>query len=209
MKKGFFLTLEGGDGAGKTTLLRSLASFLEEKGKHPLVTREPGGTPLGEKIRELLLTPTKEPLSPFTELSLFLAARAEHIDKVLLPALQQGRYVLCDRFNDSSIAYQGFARNLGYDTVQTLCATISQGLSPNLTFYLDLNPSIGQERRNPTRVHDRIEQEGLPFQEKLRQGYLFLAEQEPSRIQILDASQTPEKVFAEAKKHLEEKGRIF
>lgn len=196
MKKSLFITFEGGEGAGKTTLIDSLASELSSKGCSFIKTREPGGTPLGEKIRHLLLEPY--PLSAYAELSLFLASRAQHIQEVIRPALQEQKIVLCDRFNDSTIAYQGAARDLGPEKVAQFCAFISQNLEPDLTFYLDLDPKIGFSRIEK-RSKDRIETEALSFHQKIREAFHKLAKQHPHRLHILDASQAPSKVFADAK----------
>lgn len=200
--KGLFITFEGGEGAGKTTLLERVVIWFVEKGKSVLKTREPGGTPLGEEIRTLLLQKRQTPLSPYAELSLFLASRAQHVRETILPALQQGKIVLCDRFNDSSIAYQGVARHLGLEPVQAFCRFVSEGLSPHLTLYLDIDPEMGLRRAKSRSAHDRIESEDLAFHQRIRDGYLTLARAEPHRFCLLDASQSPEEVFQQATHHL-------
>jgi len=199
MSKGFFLSFEGGEGAGKTTLIQKVADTLTKNNHQVLITREPGGTPLGEKIRTLLLD-TEGPMTPQSELCLFLASRSEHLQQVILPALQKGTVVLCDRFNDSSIAYQGSGRDLGIPLVKNLCNTICNNINPDLTFYLDLSPKEAFKRLQS--AHDRIESEEQSFHQKVRQGYLKLAKQEPDRIKILDATLTKEEVFENAKVHL-------
>ena len=192
-----FITFEGGEGAGKTTLIKQIVHELTSRNLPLLTTREPGGTPLGEEIRRLLLEPST--LSPYAELSLFLASRAQHIAQVIRPALTQGKIVLCDRFNDSSIAYQGAARGLGFDEVSHICSFISQHLTPHLTLYLDLDPHIGLSRIHQ-RSKDRIEAEDLSFHTAIRNAFHTLAKREPHRLRLLDASQSPEKVFADAMK---------
>lgn len=198
MKQGLFVTFEGGEGAGKTTLIDTIAAQLKTTGRIILKTREPGGTQLGEEIREILLKHRKEPLSPYSELSLFLASRSQHIREVIRPALDQGMVVLCDRFNDSTIAYQGAARGLGTEKVAAFCDFISEGLVPNLTLYLDIDPESGLKRAKNARAQDRIELENLEFHRKIRDAYLHLAKAHPKRFYRLDASQPPAIVFDEA-----------
>jgi thymidylate kinase len=192
-----FITFEGGEGAGKTTLIKQIVHELTSRNLPLITTREPGGTPLGEEIRRLLLEPSA--LSPYAELSLFLASRAQHIAQVIRPSLAENKIVLCDRFNDSSIAYQGAARGLGVEQVSKTCAFISQNLKPDLTLYLDLDPQIGLSRIQQ-RSKDRIEAEALAFHISIRNAFHDLAKQEPERLRLLDASQPPEKVFEDAMK---------
>lgn len=197
MSRGLFVTFEGGEGAGKTTLIRRLEKELNQRNHSTLVTREPGGTPLGEQIRLLVLKQHEGvQISPRAELLLFLAARAQHLDDVIHPALHTGKIVLCDRFNDSSVAYQGIARGLGQEAVQKLCKATCEALEPDLTFYLDLEPAVGMQRaHNAKRALDRLESEESLFHEKVRQGFLKLAAENPKRIVVVDAGQTPDRVF--------------
>lgn len=183
-----FITFEGGEGAGKTTLIEEIFRYLTSRGFDVLKTREPGGTPLGDKIRTLVLEERGEKISPLAELSLFLASRAQHVETVILPALKAGKIVLCDRFNDSSVAYQGIARNLGKDDVASACKFFSQGLTPTLTFYLDIDPKTGMTRVQRSRVKDRIEQEDFFFHTLVRNAFLTIAKENPERIFVLDAS---------------------
>lgn len=183
-----FITFEGGEGAGKTTLIEEIFRYLTSHGYEVLKTREPGGTHLGEKIRSLVLESREEKISPFAELSLFLASRAQHVEQVILPALIAGKIVLCDRFNDSSVAYQGIARNLGKNEVSQACTFFSQGLVPSLTFYLDIDPKIGMSRVQKSRIKDRIEQEDYSFHHLVRNAFLTIAKENPQRVFILDAS---------------------
>ncbi len=199
--QGIFITFEGGEGAGKTTLINEMARQLEQEGHHVLKTREPGGTRLGEEIRKLLLE-HNEPISPYTELSLFLASRAQHVNEVIGPALLEGKVVLCDRFNDSSVAYQGAARGLGMQQVEEFCHFISQGVEPRLTFYLDLDPEVGLMRAAKERKQDRIESETLIFHQKIREAYLSISRAHPRRFYIISASLPPAKVFEEAMKRV-------
>jgi dTMP kinase len=200
-KRGFFITLEGGDGTGKTTLMEYIARKLTAQGHQVVKTREPGGTKLGEEIRGLLLQ-KKGPLSPYAELSLFLAARAQHIFEVIAPALAEHKIVLCDRFNDSSIAYQGIARGLGRSEVAASCAFFSEGLTPHLTLLLDLDPKLAA-KRSESRHADRIEAEGRAFQEKVRQAYLELQKEHIDRMYRLDAALSPHELCEMATRKIE------
>lgn len=186
-----FITFEGGDGAGKSTVISRVKEQFERLGKKVVLTREPGGVPLAEEIRKWLLH-SPFALSSRAELFLFLAARAQHVDEKIKPALALGYVVLCDRFTDSTLAYQGFARELGIEVLRPLCAQATGGLEPNLTFYLDLDPRIGLAR---AQGGDRMEGETLHFHEKVRRGFLRLAEQSPERIRVIDASKSPDEVF--------------
>ena len=185
--EGFFITIEGGEGAGKTTFSGELARALTEKGHTVLKTREPGGSPLSECLRELILNPAAPfAISDKAELLLFLAARAQHLEERILPALHRGEIVICERFNDSSIAYQGCARHLGMKYVQSLCKLVAQ--EPDRTLFLDLNPEEGMKRIKDKKKLDRLEQEEIQFHQEVRQGFLHLADAHPERIVVLDAS---------------------
>lgn len=198
-----FITCEGGEGAGKTTLMKRLELALQKEGHSVLCTREPGGSLLGEEIRHMLLHRHEEmPISPRAELLLFLAARAQHIEEKIKPALKEGKIVLCDRFNDSTVAYQGYARGLGVDYVQQLCDLVSHDCQPDLTLFLDIPPEIGLQRtlraqKEATRV-DRIESEKMAFHQRVREGMQELARRYPQRIITLNALQPLEQVFQEA-----------
>ncbi len=204
--KGHFITLEGGEGSGKTTLLHQLAAFLSQHGYEVVTTREPGGTPMGETIRNWLLNQHSAlAVGHQAELLLFLAARAQHIEEKILPALQAGHIVLCDRFNDSTIAYQGGARGLGVEYVQTLCHLVCGPVTPQFTLLLNVSPEVGLSRsRNVHKEHaasgelDRIESEALIFHRTIQETLEFLAKKEPGRIYSIDATQSQEEVFKEA-----------
>ena len=202
MGKGLFITFEGGEGAGKTTLIDRIIDAIASKGRSVIKVREPGGTPLGEEIRQLVLH-RQGKINPYAELALFLASRAQHISEVILPALEAGQVVLCDRFNDSTIAYQGAARGLGVEKVAQFCEFISQGLKPQLTLYLDLDPEVGLKRAAKAREQDRIESETVLFHRKIREGYLAILKKEEHRFRLIDATHSPEKVFQEAMKWIE------
>lgn len=205
-KHSLFVTFEGGEGTGKTTVIEKLEGALKDHHYDVIKTREPGGSKLGEYIRHLVLYLSNEiEICHQAELQLFLAARVQHIHERIVPALKNGKIVLCDRFNDSTIAYQGHARGLGMETVQKQCELACHGIQPNLTIYLDLDPRIGLERtknthkeRTATGQIDRIELEKLDFHTRVREGMQLLAKQNPKRIFVIDASQSPEKVFEQA-----------
>ncbi len=202
-----FITFEGGEGAGKTTLINNLSKILQDKGYSVVVTREPGATPLGEKIRQLLLEQSSFfPISSMAELLLFLSDRAQHIEQVIKPALAKDKIVLCDRFNESTIAYQGIARGLGIEKVKILCETICGETKPDLTFFLNVNPKIGLNRaKNQQRVLDRLENEPMDFHTQVREGFLLLAQQDSNRIKILNAEQSSEQVLNEAIELMEQR----
>lgn len=188
MKQGYFITLEGPDGCGKTTQLEFLADYIRGTGLEVLTTREPGGVAAAEKIRKLLLDP-KLKLAPRAETLLYLAARAEHIYEKIRPALEVGKVVICDRFTDSTLVYQGFVRGLDMDMLYQLSTLATDGLDPDLTLLLDAPPQKLLVRRLERGVQDRFENEGLAFQEKVRAGFLLLAKQEPQRIKLVNALQ--------------------
>lgn len=190
--RGKFVTLEGVDGAGKSTHLDWIARRLQAAGKKVLVTREPGGTPLGEELRKLLLA---RPMHLETEALLMFAARREHLDKLILPALAAGNWVVSDRFTDATFAYQGGGRGLDLGRIETLEQWVHQGLQPDLTLVFDLSVEEGKRRRvAATSQPDRFEREDLDFFARVRAVYLARAERYPQRIQLIDASQTVEDI---------------
>lgn len=197
VQRGLLITFEGGEGAGKTTLIERLFIDLSERGLPVVKTRAPGGTEIGIRIRELLLHAQGCPIDPRCELFLFLADRAQHVQEVLLPALAAGRIVLCDRFNDSTLAYQSGARGFHEERVRDFCRFACQGLEPDLTFYLDLDPRLGFKRAKRTK--DRIEAETLAFHDTIRRSFQSLVAKEPKRCRLLDASGSAETVFLSAK----------
>lgn len=190
-KKGFFITFEGTDGAGKSTQIRLAAEWLSSLGYPVLTTREPGGGAVSERIRNLLLDPALQ-MEALTELFLYQAARVEHVQKVLKPALAEGKIVVCDRFTDATLAYQGHARGLG-KTAPILNKLATGGLTPHLTLLLNVPPDQGLERaRKAKTVPDRLENEGLEFQKSVQKGYLQLAKKEPRRIKLVNVQLTVE-----------------
>lgn len=196
------LSIEGGEGVGKSTVLRALRQALETDGFEVVSTREPGGTPLAERIRGLLLDPSHEPAAPETELLLMFAARAQHVREVVLPALQRGAWVISDRFTDSSYAYQGTARGLDAAFIAELERRVV-GIEPGLTLLLDLGVAHGRERTRGRELlggtgPDRIERERDEFFERVRAGFLRRAAEHPQRIRVLDASPSAEQVASAA-----------
>ncbi|MBS3904976.1 MAG: dTMP kinase [Simkania sp.] len=198
MTKGMLITFEGGEGAGKSTLIKHLAQEMESLGYSILCTRAPGSLRIGEKIRDLLLHSDLGEITPKTELFLFLADRASHVDHEIRPALEMDKIVLCDRFNDSTVAYQGMARGLGEDEVEKLCTFACSGLKPDLTFYLDIDPALGLQRATSVANSDRIESETLAFHQRIREAYQHIAKKEPKRVYLIDAKQPPEHVYKQA-----------
>ncbi|MBF8743680.1 MULTISPECIES: dTMP kinase [Pseudomonas] len=186
---GLFITLEGPEGAGKSTNREYLAERLREQGLDVVLTREPGGTPLAERIRELLLAPSDEAMAADTELLLVFAARAQHLAEVIRPALARGAVVLCDRFTDATYAYQGGGRGLSQARIATLEAFVQGTLRPDLTLVFDLPVEVGLARAAARGRLDRFEQEGQAFFEAVRQAYLQRAAREPQRYSLLDAAQ--------------------
>lgn len=209
--KGLFITLEGGEGSGKSTLINQLAASLKSQGRQVVVTREPGGSTLGNTIRQWLLNDDATvKVGAQAELLLFLAARAQHIEELIRPSLEAGAIVLCDRFNDSTIAYQGAARELDPTIVKQLCRMICKDIQPQLTLLLDLSPEVGLQRtKKLTKENassgqlDRIEAETHGFHERVRAGFLSLAKEEPTRIRCLDATKPQQHVYEEAWKIIE------
>ena len=194
---GLFITLEGPEGAGKSTNREYLAERLREQGVDVLLTREPGGTPLAERIRELLLDPSDEPMAADAELLLVFAARAQHLQQVIRPALAKGSVVLCDRFTDAPYAYQGGGRGLSIERIAQLEQFVQGELRPDLTLIFDLPVEVGLARAAARGRLDRFEQEGRGFFEAVRQAYLQRAEQAPQRYRVLDAGQTLAQVQAD------------
>ena len=196
MNRGKFITLEGMDGAGKTTHLEWLRGRLEARGVTLTVTREPGGTALGEALRALLLD-NHEPRHPDTEALLMFAARREHLAQVIVPALEAGRWVLCDRFTDATYAYQAGGSGMDWARVAALERWVQGALQPDLTLYFDLDPEIGRTRARQVREPDRFEREKQAFYERVRAAYLRRAAEQPLRIRVIDAARTIADIQAE------------
>lgn len=186
---GKFITIEGQDGAGKTTNLDFICSQLDDKSIDYVVTREPGGTPLGESIREILLNRNELAITPISELLLMFAARAQHLESVIEPALADGKWVICDRFTDASFAYQGGGHKVDHSAIERVANIVQKGRTPDLTFLLDVDIETGESRVNTrNEAKDRYEQQKLDFKHRVRETYLQLAQQEPNRIKVIDAS---------------------
>ncbi len=204
--KGIFITFEGIDGCGKSTQCELLKDYLNETGKEFIFVREPGGTVIGERIREILLDKKNSQMTARTELLLFEAARAQITDEVIRPALEEGKTVICDRFFDSSSAYQGMARGMGMEFVSGLNMAATGGLAPDITFFFDISAEEALERRGKRgEASDRIELAGLKFQEDVRRGYLELAKSSGGRIVTIDARLGIDEIFGQVKEALEGK----
>jgi dTMP kinase len=201
----FFLSFEGIDGCGKTTQLTLLQARLESVGHSVVATREPGGTALAEAIRDYLLHST-QPLDGATELLLFGAARAQHVAEVIRPSLKRGDVVLSDRFADSSLAYQGGGLGLGMDFIRQMNVFATNGMQPDITVLLDVDPLVGLQRRATQRGEDRIEERGLEFQQRVRGAFLDIARAEPERVVILDGSALAKVVHNRIIRALQERG---
>lgn len=186
---GKFITIEGGEGVGKSTNIACVESFLKSRDIRYIKTREPGGTPLAEELRAVLLVPRDEPVCEKTELLLMFAARAQHLQQVILPALAQGIWVVCDRFTDATYAYQGGGRRLSLNTIATLEALVQENLQPDLTLLLDVDVQTGLERLRIRKDTDRFEREQLAFFEGVRAMYKQRANEFPQRFRVIDASQ--------------------
>ncbi|RJF73771.1 dTMP kinase [Deinococcus cavernae] len=193
MMPGLFITFEGPEGAGKSTQLARLVEALQGVGIAAVVTREPGGTPFGTRVREVLLDPGLE-MHALPEFLLYSASRAQLVQDVIRPALSRGEVVICDRYFDSSLAYQGAGRGLPLPLLRDITQEVTGGLKPDLTLLLDLDPAVGLERAAARGQPDRLERADLAFHQRVRQGFLELARQEPQRFAVLDASQAPEQV---------------
>ena len=190
LKNGIFITFEGVEGAGKTTQGQRLAAAL---GPDVVLTREPGGTPVSERIRDLFLA--SDDITVLTELLLVAAARAQHVDKLIRPALAENQIVICDRFIDATVAYQGYRGGIDLDLIHQLNRVATGGLTPDITFILDLPPEIGLQRQQHGKTHqDRLDREPLELHNKVREGYLSAAEADPHRVKLIDAMQPPDAV---------------
>ena len=194
MKKGLFITLEGIEGAGKSTAVDFIEDFLTKEGHDVIKTREPGGTVIGEQIREILLKNENYTLTYDTELLLIFSARAQHIQEVILPALSSGKIILCDRFTDASYAYQGGGRGIDASRINLLEKWVQGDLRPNLTLLFDLDVSIGMQRTKKRSDADRFEREEINFFEKIRNTYLERAKNEPQRFRIINSASSLESV---------------
>ena len=196
-----FITFEGVEGSGKTTQIQRLKKYFTQKGIPCKVTREPGGSPIGEKIRKILLNPDHRGMTPMTELFLYEAARAQHVKEVIEPFLEKGGVVLCDRFSDATVAYQGYGRSIDLKWIERLNRLSSQGIRPNVTFLLDCPSDLGLKRalqRNRALKQEkegRFEREEVQFHRRVRKGYLDIAKREPRRVKVIDTREGEDRVF--------------
>ena len=208
--QGTFITFEGIEGSGKSTQISRLLQYLTEQRRPATLTREPGGTPIGDQVRKLLLDPANKLLDPTAELLLYAASRAQHLREVIRPALDAGRVVLCDRFSDATLAYQGYGRGLSIAVIRELDRIVTAGLRPRLTVLLDIDAETGVGRargRNTSQgLHGeaRFEDEELSFHNRVRDGYLDLAKQESGRIRIVDASRTLDEIQDDVRRIVDE-----
>lgn len=203
MNRGLFITFEGPDGSGKTTQINRLKDYLIVQGIDLIMTREPGGTRIGEKIRDIILNPEHQEMAHLTEALLYASSRAQHVAEKIRPALESGKTVICDRFMDSSIAYQGYGRKLG-DRVRIINEIAVEGLTPDLTFLLLVDPGEGKSRINRGHL-DRLELEEIHYHMDVYNGYLELADKHPERMILIDASRGIEEISAE----IAEKAMMF
>ena len=196
LAKGIFISLEGIEGTGKTTQSRLLSEVLIEKGYEVILTHEPGGTAIGDRIREILLHVNHGAMSYMTELLLYNAARAQHISEKILPAIKAGKIVITDRFIDSTVAYQGYGRGIDIQLIKSINNIATEGVKPDLTIIFDLDVETGMKRNRGINKIDRLELEDIEFHRKVRDGYLKIANEEPQRIKVIDASTSIEDVRA-------------
>lgn len=201
MKEGVFITLEGPEGSGKSTIIKLLEGYFNEKGIDYVSTREPGGINIAEQIRNVILDKNNTAMDGRTEALLYAASRRQHMFEKVIPALKNGKVVICDRFVDSSLAYQGYARGLGIGEVMKINEFAIEGYMPNLTLYLDIKPEIGLDRiaKNKDREVNRLDLEKLDFHKRVREGYLILLEKYPDRIKKINAERSIEIVFGQIK----------
>ncbi len=209
MERGKLITLEGVEGCGKSTQMKLLRAALEAEGKKVLTTAEPGGSLLGKELRRILKDSAGTKISPKAELYLFLADRAQHVEEVIRPALEKGLVVICDRFTDSTLAYQGYGRKLDLDLLKKLNKLATSGIEPDLTIVLDCEPGLGFERhrkKGDGSESCRFHQESLEFHDRIREGYKDLAAQEPERLSLIDASGNMEEVHESVRRACKEAG---
>lgn len=199
MSKGHMIVCDGGNGAGKTTVLKAIEAHLQAKGRELVMTREPGGTPIGDKVREILLSPDTPEMCGVTELMLFSAARAQHVRERILPAIAAGKIVVSDRFDSATVSFQHYARGIPLELIQQINSIAIDDFKPDITIILDLDPVVGLQRVNSRGAGlDRMEQESMDFLHKARQGYLEQAKNDPAHFVVIDSSQPLEKVITDA-----------
>lgn len=202
--KGIFIALEGPDGSGKSTIMGKITDYFKDKDIEFIGTREPGGTEIGEKIRETILDEANKAMVPETEALLYAASRGQHIHEKILPALNQGKVVICERFILSSLSYQGVGRNLGIEEVKNINDFAIRGVRPDLTLFFDVDPELTLKRKTKNQGGDRLEKEGIDFHKLVYNGYMDLMEMYPENVKIIDASKDIDEVFNQSIKHIEE-----
>ena len=200
---GLFITMEGTDGAGKTTQINRIAQYFEDKGYKEICTREPGGTPISEKIREIIIDKNNTEMTDMTEALLYAAARAQHVEEVILPALKEGDIVISDRFVDSSVVYQGFARSIGERLIKNINKYAVGDLEPDITFFLKLKPEDGLARKREQAELDRLEAEKFSFHQRVYDGYVRLSKRCKNRIQVINALKSVDEIHDEIVKGIE------
>lgn len=200
---GKFITIEGSEGVGKSTNIEFISKYLKSRDITTLETREPGGTKIAEEIRQLLLTTKGETVPEIAELLLFFAARSFHVENLIKPAINQGHYVICDRFSDATVAYQGYGRGFNIQDINTIASWVHEKMQPDLTILLDAPAEIGMQRAKQRGVMDRMESEDISFYERVRNGYLTLASEHKERFVVIDASQALKSVQTEIAFHLD------
>ncbi len=205
---GKFVTIEGCEGVGKSTLVAGLKHYFEDNGIDAVFTREPGGTPVAEKIRGLILDASNNETTPMTELLLYAAARAQHTEEMIIPAVKEGKIVVCDRYSDSTLAYQHYARGLSEDVCRELNRVAECGVKIDLTIFLDLSPELGFLRKGGADKTDRLESAGTEFHRRVYRGFKEVEKRDPQRFVAVDASKSAEEVLASVIKLMEEKGII-
>ncbi len=202
--RGLFITVEGPDGSGKTTQVRRIEKYFTSKGYEVVITREPGGTLIGEKIRQIILDKDHVEMDSITEALLYTASRAQHVAQVIKPAVESGKIVICDRFVDSSLVYQGVGRNLGVALIEEINRVAIQGIMPDITFLFKLSPQIGIQRKFSQGNEDRLEREKIDFHHRVFEGYMQLETLYPKRIRGIDASRTIQEIHEEIIGYIEE-----
>jgi len=196
-----FITFEGIEGCGKTTQAKLLYEWLLDRGKEAVLTREPGGTPAAEELREFILRDREELFPPFSELCLYMAARGFHVENLIKPSLKEGAFVICDRFSDSTLAYQGYGRGLDIELIEKMDRKATGGLKPDLTFLIDIPVEVAFERIK-NRRKDRLEKEGSEFHRRVREGFLKIAQRNRERVVVIDGTKSIEEIFKEVIKEL-------
>lgn len=205
---GKFVTVEGCEGVGKSTLLSRLKEYFAANGVDAVFTREPGGTPVAEKIRDVILDDRNAEMTDTAELLLYAAARAQHTEELIIPALKAGKVVVCDRYSDSTLAYQGYARGLDKKLCSDLAKIGERGVNIDLTVFLDLPPALGFKRKGGAQAGDRLEKEKLDFHERVYDGFCAIADAQPDRVVKVDASRSADEVFASVIELFRERGII-